>query len=328
VRFIEADVDIRQITPAQADAYKAHLRSEHRARATVNKWLRYARHYLSVAQRRGLIEHNPFEHISGTVTGDPSKRLFIPAADVARVLDVAPDPQWKLLIALARWGGLRIPSEALALTWGDVDFECRRFRVRSSKTEHHEDGGIRVVPMFPELVEHFQRAFDDAEPGQVHVITRYRDPAANLRTQFVRYIKTAGLKPWPKPWQNLRVSRATELADEYPSHVCAAWLGHTERVADAFYRQVTDEHFARAVAEDASPDHQHAGPQLPGAQNAAQKPHESTRTASKQKSADPTQASPDSKDSGKLPVIAGCFTSGEVGSVGFEPTRGLHPRGF
>ena len=52
---------------------------------------------------------------------------------------------------------------------------------------------------------------------------------------------------WPKLWQNLRATRATELADQFPSHVCAAWLGHTERIADSFYRQVTDEHILRAT---------------------------------------------------------------------------------
>jgi integrase len=141
---------------------------------------------------------------------------------------------------------LRTPTEPLALTWRDVDFEHGRFIIRSSKTEHHADGGVRIVPMFPELVEHFQRVFDLAEPGEQFVITRYRNPAANLRTQLVRYIEAAGLKAWPKPWQNLRASRATELADQFPSHVCAAWLGHTEAIADSFYRTVTDEHFARA----------------------------------------------------------------------------------
>ncbi len=153
VRFIGKDEDVRRITAGQADAYKAHLLGERRARATVNKWIRYARHFFEVAKRRGIIERNPFEHISGGVTGDPTKRRFITAADLAKVVEAAPDPQWKLLIALARWGGLRIPSEALALTWGDVDFENQRFTVRSSKTEHHEGGGIRLVPMFPELAE-------------------------------------------------------------------------------------------------------------------------------------------------------------------------------
>lgn len=73
-----------------------------------------------------MIETNPFGHISEAVKGVPTRRQFIAAEDVAKVVQEAADPQWKLLIALARWGGLRIPSEALALTWRDVDFESRR----------------------------------------------------------------------------------------------------------------------------------------------------------------------------------------------------------
>jgi len=49
----------------------------------------------------------------------------------------------------------------------------------------------------------------------------------------------------------LRASRATELADAFPSHVASAWLGHTEAIADAHYRQVTEEHFVKAVTTDA-----------------------------------------------------------------------------
>ncbi|MGF1633557.1 MAG: hypothetical protein ACFCVE_06880 [Phycisphaerae bacterium] len=62
----------------------------------------------------------------------------------------------------------------------------------------------------------------EAEPGATFVISRYRDPAVNLRQQYCRLIERAGHMPWPKPWQNLRATRATELADHYPSHVCAA----------------------------------------------------------------------------------------------------------
>ena len=140
--------------------------------------------------------------------------------------------------------------------------------------------------MFPELAEHFQRVFDEAEPGAVHVITRYRDPAANLRTQLCRYITAAGLTPWLKPWQNMRASRATELADEYPSQVSAAWLGHAEKIADAFYRQVTEDHFARA------------------AQNTAQKAHENPGHGQKPKIVPAAQVCADSGDSGKFPDIS------------------------
>mgnify|MGYP000477657183 CR=1 FL=1 len=269
LRFLGEDRRLDQVTTTDADAYRAHMIESGLAKATIAKRCRYARHFFGVAQRRGLVTANPFGHIKGAVKGDPARRCFVPADTVAKIIDVAPDPQWKLLIGLARWGGLRIPSEALALTWQDVDFENRRFIVRASKTEHHEDGGVRVVPMFPELVPLFQAVFDDAPEGALHVITRYRTCAVNLRTQFQRYIEKAGVKPWPKLWQNLRATRATELADQFPSHVCAAWLGHTERVADAFYRQVTDEHFAAAVRGDEK-----------AAQKAAQQPHAGHRIMS------------------------------------------------
>lgn len=246
-RFMGEGKPLDRVTPADADAFRADLLARKLAKATVNKWCRYARHFFTVAQRRRLIADNPFGHIKGAVKGDPAKRMFVTAADVQKVIDVATDPQWKLLIALARFGGLRIPSEAQALRWRDVDFERTRFIVRSSKTEHHSDGGVRVVPMFPELAPLFQAVYDAAPEGTEYVISRYRDAGVNLRTQLVRYITAAGLKPWPKPWQNLRASRATELVDRYPSHVCAAWLGHTEAVADEFYRQVTDDHFAAAT---------------------------------------------------------------------------------
>ena len=248
-RFIGKDKLMRSVTVADADAYKAHSIKRGLSRATIAKRCKLARHYFDVAKRRGLVDDNPFSHIPGSAPANLERRVFVPGEVVQRVMDQAPDPQWKLLIALARWGGLRVPSEPLALTWADVDFAGRKFIVRSSKTKHHDGGGVRIVPMFSEMAELFQQVFDEAQPGEVFVITRYRNPAANLRTQLVRYIEAAGLTAWVKPWQNMRASRATELADKFPSHVCAKWLGHSETIADAHYRTVTDEHFRRAISD-------------------------------------------------------------------------------
>jgi hypothetical protein len=69
----------------------------------------------------------------------------------------------------------------------------------------------------------------------------------NLRTQLLRIIEKAGLTPWPKLFQNLRASRATELAKEHPGHVAAEWLGHSTKVAANHYWQTTYEDFARAL---------------------------------------------------------------------------------
>ena len=57
------------------------------------------------------------------------------------------------------------------------------------------------------------------------------------------------LKSSDLDWEH---SRATEPAEEFPGHVAAAWLGHTEAIADAHYRQVLPEHFARAITATTS----------------------------------------------------------------------------
>jgi hypothetical protein len=133
------------------------------------------------------------------------------------------------------------------LTWDDVDWDRGRFLVRSTKTENHEDGGERWVPIFPELRPHLEVAWDQAKPGAVHLITRSRDAGTNLRTQLLRIIRRAGVLPWPKLFHNLRASRETELAEVYPLHVVCAWIGNTERIADKHYLQVTEAHFDAAA---------------------------------------------------------------------------------
>ena len=68
------------------------------------------------------------------------------------------------IIALCRYGGLRYPSEVLGLTWDDVLWDQDRMIVRAPKTEHHEDRGIRQVPLFAELRVYLAAAFDVAPP--------------------------------------------------------------------------------------------------------------------------------------------------------------------
>src|SRR5262249_42160925 len=94
---------------------------------------------------------------------------------------------------------------------------------------------------------------------------------ANLRTTFTKIIKRAGLSPWPKPFQNLRASRETELVEKHPVHVVTGWLGNTPRVAMQHYLMITDEHFDAAVQGD-EPDVEAAPRELvdEAAQKAAQ----------------------------------------------------------
>ncbi len=122
--------------------------------------------------------------------------------------------------------------------------------IRSPKTEHYEGKAERVMPIFPELRPYLEEVYDQAPDGTEFVITRYRDRNCNLRTQLERIIRRAGLKQWPKIFQNLRATRETELTERFPIHVVCEWLGNSVAVATKHYLQTTDDHFAQAIAEE------------------------------------------------------------------------------
>jgi hypothetical protein len=119
--------------------------------------------------------------------------------------------------------------------------------VRSPKTEHHRGHESRLVPLFPELLPYLHEAFEQAQPGTEYVITSHRRPNSNLRSQLERIIVKAGLKPWPKVFQNLRSTRETKLVERWPEHVVCAWIGNSKAVAREHYLQVTDEHLEQAA---------------------------------------------------------------------------------
>ncbi len=254
VEYFGPDRPIDTITPLDAEAFAAWMIGPRGlAKATAARRLKRAKQFFSAAVKGKILAESPFTDIKAGKAKNRDRLRFIEAADVLAVMEACPDPQWRAIFALCRFGGFRCPTEVLRLTWADVDWERRRLTVHATKTEHHEGGGVRVLPMFPEIEAPLEECFAQAEPGgDPHVITRYRTTNSNLRTQARRIIKGAGLAPWPRTFSNLRASRATELADRFPGHVCAAWLGHSEAVADLHYRQVNESHFKKALADKAA----------------------------------------------------------------------------
>ena len=159
------------LTHADGEAFRAQLRGRGLRPTTIHKRLSHAKAMLEDAVRLTLIPANPFRHVKQR-QGDPSeRRKYVPVADAQRVIDHCPNLWWKLIAALARFGGLRTPSETFSLTWGDVDWERNRLRVTSPKTE---DAGKphRVIPLFPLLKPHLEAAFAAAKAGDVFIFPR------------------------------------------------------------------------------------------------------------------------------------------------------------
>ena len=317
---------LRDIDTADADKWRQWLRTSNVrdlerdviSEATIARRVGVARQMFKRAVKWKLIPENPFADVKAGSQTNRSRMFFVTPEMTAKVLDACPDNHWRLLFALSRFGGLRCPSEHLALRWGDVDWERGTIRVRSSKTEHHQRGHSRLIPLFPELRPHLQRAFEDADPGTEYVITRSRDATANLRTQLKRIIERAGLRPWPKLFHNLRASRQTELAREYPIHVVCEWIGNSRAIAQDHYLQVTDADFARAIED---PDDRRCLRRDDTVERAAQNPAQYTAgSRSSGRESGPAASAQDSS----LPSLTdrnSLLHNDLVGAVGFEPTK-------
>ncbi len=297
IGFFGANALLDSITPAEAERWRNKL-AEKLSANTVRRRCGIAKQYFRAAMKRGLVTSNPFSELASNVCANPSRFHFVDRQTIEKVLAACPDGQWRLMVALARFGGLRTPSETLGLRWGDIDWERSRMKVTATKTAHLPGEGIRWVPIFPELLPHLREAFEAAAEGETFVITRYRDAACNLRTQFQRIIGRAGVTAWPKLWQNLRSTRETELVAEFPVHVVCRWLGNTPAVAMKSYLQVTEDHYRQA------------------AQNAAQQPQEAPRSDENEP--------PQYREDNSKNAIAVNAVGGKVGPLGFEPrTRRL-----
>ena len=85
--------------------------------------------------------------------------------------------------------------------------------------------------------------------------------APNLRTTFTKIITRAEHTPWPRLFQNLRASCATDWVERYPALVVAKWLGHSPMIAATHYLQTRERHFEDVVTGEGKA----AAQTLPGA---------------------------------------------------------------
>lgn len=254
VEYFGGDRELDSISPGEADEYRAWLASKGKQAAnTVKRLCSRAKQFFRAAVRRRLVRENPFQDMKHLIVGaSPKSRIkFIDEATAKKVLAACPDAHWRVVFALARYGGLRVPSEACLLRWQDIDWAAGSILVHSPKTEHHEGKDIRLMPLFPELRQELTAWHQKAPKDREFVLKPAISPKTNLRTGLLKILKRAGIKPWPKLYQNLRSSRVTELRNRgFRENIVAQWLGHSVKVADEHYDQLTEEQFRRAIEGD------------------------------------------------------------------------------
>lgn len=249
-QYFDADRQLDSITKLEAETFRSWLGTEGGlAENTIRGICRKSRQLFRSALNHRLIRENPFAGMKRlTDMASPATRQFYINRCLAdRVLAICPNDEWRLIFALARYGGLRIPSELVPLKWSDIDWEKEQFLVHCQKTEGHDGRETRWVPLFPEIRPFLEACFRAKDRHPEKVIRRVRCNKNNLRTQMRRILEQAGIQVWPKLFQNLRSSRESELMKVHGVELACKWIGNTPAVATKHYLQVTEDDYAKAL---------------------------------------------------------------------------------
>jgi integrase len=231
-------------TPAsavQGREFRPYLESRGLSRSTVNKRISIARSVFKT------ISPNPFAEV---VAGrqDNSARQFYVAADTILAVCRYADPELKLVLMLARFAGLRVPSELRAMRFSDIEWEHDKIYIRSPKTEHHKGGEGRYIPLFFHLRSALMDAQEWSVEGQPNVFYGSAPlSSVVLRHRLTKMLCRLGITPWPRLFQNLRASWETDCLRLFPSET-PKWAGHSHLISQRNYHMQTDDSFRAAAA--------------------------------------------------------------------------------
>ncbi len=245
-QFFGPNRQVSTITDDDANKFYQWLQ-KHYAVATYGRDIKRVKQFFALAVEEGLILRNPFRSMHGISATNTSRFHFVNLEDTARILEEINNPRLRLIFVLARFGGLRIPSELRFMEWSDIDLTRNRFYVKMpKKTSKHEQAAgnftTRAVPLFPEVRQAFMDYFESLPEGAPALVFGNMK-FTSLRDKFKPFLRRAGIPFWEKFFQNMRSTRETELADKYPLQDVTAWLGNSPAIAQKHYLQVKNSNF-------------------------------------------------------------------------------------
>lgn len=148
---------------------------------------------------------------------------------------------------MARYAGLRMPSEIRNLKWRDISET--KFHIQTGKT------GGRDVPLFPRVAAELRKYRAESKPKEEYLFPKTRGHANNfLSWNLLSLLKQCKIQQWPLLFNTLRASCITDqrrrgLHDE----LLNAIFGNSARVRAKHYVKILEDDYARLSGKDAGP---------------------------------------------------------------------------
>lgn len=247
------DEYIGYLTPARFEELRTKLR-ETLGDTTIAGTFKEIIAVFNWAEGKKMLHANPLNGVSrGSFVNSKNDR-FVPREVYLKLLEHCPCLEWRVIVALARYGGMR-PCEILILRWDDINWKDGCIHVRIPKTEHHEGKEKRVPPIFPEVKEELSKLFfRDENKGHKFVIHRYGGGETNIGTEFDRITSKAGFQKIPRPFDNMRMTRSNEVRERFGEYCESMWIGHSRQTARKHYYKVLPKEIKEATTWVTEPD--------------------------------------------------------------------------
>lgn len=256
------------ITAADARAWRDSLQDAGRTGKTVLSYTKDINAAFRAAIREGLIQHSPFGALDVLDTSDSLERKPFSGEEVARLLEAAPSEEWRGLILVAAFTGLRL-GDAARLRWSSVDLDAKRITLIPSKTKKKKRE-VRI-PIQPDLHAYLLAApvADDSPDAPVFpTLSRMRVGAgAGLSQLFVKIMEAAGVDRGKRSRETKSEGSAGRTIYERGfhslRHTFVSWLrtagvseedrmalsGHTTRESHQIYSHADEAALRQAIAK-------------------------------------------------------------------------------
>ncbi len=262
--FFSPKVRVDRITAAQAQDYRGWLLRPAKdggggcRPATVAGYIKTAKRVFERAVDMGVLRENPFAKVKVGSTSNPERKKELPEETFRRALDALREIDRELCFALSLgcYGGLRLPHEALALKFSDMETTSAQYggeRLGFNVCDETKTGA-RWTPFFPELWQEWEWFKSTQTKKSEYLFPRYRRLCESaIHTNLRRRLKEMGIKPWPVLLHSLRTRFINWLERKGVNEKAKTdWVGNDENTRDVYYLRGSVEDLERVFADCAN----------------------------------------------------------------------------
>jgi integrase len=185
---------LESITTQDARLWRESIQNEGRVGKTVLSYTKDIGAIFRAAMREGMITTNPFTALESIDTSDSLDRKPFTGEEVGELLAAAPTEEWRGLILVAAFTGLRL-GDAARLRWGSIDLQEKRIILMPSKTIRKKRE-VRI-PVQPDLLNYLLSAPVAVDSPDAPVLPKLsKTPVQSrngLSAQFVTIMDKAGV---------------------------------------------------------------------------------------------------------------------------------------